>query len=178
MKQDFLIETQRLKLRELSPSDAEWFFQLNNDPEVIQYTGDLPFDDVEQAAQFLRSYDQYEKYGCGRWAVVRKADEAVLGWCGLRYLPSMDSTDLGFRFFREFWGQGYATEASIGCLDYGFRELGLQKIIGRAMKLNVASVRVLMKVGMTKVGEFDFEEHPGVLFEMTRSSWSSKQVRS
>jgi RimJ/RimL family protein N-acetyltransferase len=88
----------------------------------------------------------------------------------------MDETDIGFRFFRKFWGRGYATESAAACLDYGFGQLGLHRIIGRAMELNTASIRVLEKIGMRKVGPVEFEEHPGVLFEMKRENWQEGKV--
>ncbi|GAB4259064.1 MAG: GNAT family N-acetyltransferase [Saprospiraceae bacterium] len=176
MNRRYLFETDRLKLRQFGASDAHWFFQLNNDPEVIKYTGDPPFESIHAAEAFLRKYDQYEKYGYGRWAVVRKDGGEVIGWCGLRHVASMDETDIGFRFFRKFWGRGYATESAAACLDYGFGQLGLHRIIGRAMELNMASIRVLEKIGMRKVGPVEFEEHPGVLFEMKRENWQEGKV--
>lgn len=172
MNKHYLFETERLKLRQFDASDAQWFFQLNNDPEVIKYTGDPPFESIHAAEAFLRKYDQYEKHGYGRWAVVEKGSGEVLGWCGLRYVASMGETDLGFRFFRKHWGRGFATEAALACLKHGFEQLNLQKIIGRSMVFNSASIRVLEKIGMRKVGEVEFDEHPGLLFEMTREEWT------
>jgi len=159
-----IIETKQLKLRELTPHDATYFFQLNNDPEVIKYTGDPPFPSVEAACEFLENYDQYAKNGCGRWAVISKETDEFLGWCGLKYVPSISETDLGFRFFRHHWGKGYATEAAIACVNFGFKNLGLDLIVGRTMMANKASIRVLEKAGFHFVEEREFEEHPGGYF--------------
>lgn len=167
MKTNYILETPRLLLREFREEDAPHFFELNEDPEVIRYTGDPPFASVEAARQFLLDYDQYEKHGYGRWAVLLKPESARpewIGWCGLKYIPELDETDVGFRFFRRYWGRGYATEAARACLDYGFGALGLKRIVGRAMKENAASVRVLQKIGMEFWKEFDFMEHPGLYF--------------
>ncbi len=177
MDRNYLFETRRFKFRQLELVDAHWFFQLNNDPEVIKYTGDPPFESIQAAEAFLRNYDHYEKYGYGRWAVVNKESGEVLGWCGLRHVEELDATDLGFRFFRKFWGQGCATEAATGCLKYGFEQLGLQRIIGRAMVLNKASVRVLEKTGMRMLGKMEFAEHPGVLFELNSTEWEERNLR-
>ncbi len=169
MTNNIIIETPRLLLREFREEDASFFFELNEDPEVVRYTGDPPFGSVEEARQFLRDYGQYEKFGYGRWAVLLKGEEkdgspAWIGWCGLKYTPELDETDIGFRFFRRYWGQGYATEAARACLDYGFGALGLKQVVGRVMKGNKASIRVLEKIGMEFWKEFDFAEHPGLYY--------------
>ncbi|MDI9310679.1 MAG: GNAT family N-acetyltransferase [Limnohabitans sp.] len=163
-----ILETPRLYLRELNISDAEDFFHLNDDPEVIKYTGDTSFSHISEALSFLQNYNPYELYGYGRWAVIRKEDEVFLGWCGLKYSPDLDEVDLGFRFFKKYWNQGFATESALACLKYGFEELGLEKIVGRAMGANIASIKVLEKIGMLYVGKFDFMKHQGVLYEITK----------
>jgi RimJ/RimL family protein N-acetyltransferase len=142
-----LITTPRLYLRETTPQDAEVMFALNSDPEVLRFTGDEPFDSIEEVAAFLANYSDFKKNGMGRWAVIRISDEAVLGWCGLKLHPD-GMVDLGFRLFKKYWNQGFATEASLGCLTYGFETLNLTEIVGRVMPLNAASVRVLQNVGM------------------------------
>lgn len=144
---DTIIETNRLFLREFIDSDAHDLFALNNDPLVMQYTGDLPFLDVASALKFVQEYDAYEKTGMGRWAVIRKQDQAFLGWCGLKEHTSY--VDIGYRFLRTYWGQGYATEAALACKYYAFDYLHLPKLVGRVAEGNVASVRVLEKLGMT-----------------------------
>jgi len=142
-----IFETDRLIIRELSTSDAENFYKLNSDPEVIQFTGDAPFSSVDEAKGFLENYNEYAEYGYGRWAVLSKADNEFLGWCGLKYNEEQ-MVDLGFRFFKKYWGNGFATEAAKACLDYGFSKLLLETIIGRALIENKASIKVLEKIGM------------------------------
>ena len=165
-----LIETPRLLLREFSLSDAPGFHAMNADAEVLRYTGDEPFADLAAAEAFIRSYDHYRRYGYGRWTVLRKADQAYLGFCGFKYDPDLDETDLGFRLPREYWGQGYATEAARACLSYGFQSLGLEVIVGRARRDNLASVRVLKKTGFTYWKDFLFDgEHPGVYYRIRRN---------
>jgi len=149
--------TDRLLLRETSADDAQIIYELNSDPEVIQYTGDPPFKSVAEASVFLDNYDHYQKYGRGRWAIVDKATGEILGWCGLKYHANTGETDLGFRLFKKYWGKGYATEASHLALQYGFRRLGLDSIIARAVKENKASIKVMNKLGL--VFEQDFDDH-------------------
>jgi [ribosomal protein S5]-alanine N-acetyltransferase len=161
-----ILETERCYLRELSIDDAQSFFELNLDPEVIKYTGDQSFETIYEAKSFLENYNQYQLYGYGRWAVINKTTDEYIGWCGLKYSSDLDEVDLGFRFFRKYWNQGYATETSKACIEYGFDELKLTKIIGRAMEANIGSVKVLEKAGMTFIGKFEFDLHPGVLYQI------------
>ncbi len=164
MKQ--ILETSRCFLRELTVDDAENFYLLNLDFEVVKYTGDVSFSSIAEAKSFLENYNQYKKFGYGRWAVIEKTTNDFLGWCGLKYLPDLDETDLGYRFFKKYWNQGYATETARACIDYGFTELHLSKIIGRSMKANISSIKVLEKIGLTLVGQFEFDLHSGVLYQI------------
>ena len=142
-----ILRTERLILREFGLSDAECFYRLNADPDVIKYTGDLPFNSIDDAELFLANYNEYGKNGYGRWAVIDKESGSFIGWCGLK-LNEENLIDLGFRFFKSVWGKGYATESARACLDYGFSKLNLKTIIARTMVNNIPSVKVLEKIGM------------------------------
>ncbi|MCK0132605.1 GNAT family N-acetyltransferase [Flavobacteriaceae bacterium F08102] len=160
-----IIETGQLYLRELTTDDATYFYRLNLDTAVLKYTGDTPFVDVHSATLFLEHYDHYQKYGIGRWAVIRKSDEAFLGWCGLKYSEELNEYDIGFRFFKKYWNKGYATEAAKACVVYGLETLKLPEIVGRVMKENKASIRVLEKIGLAYDRDFDFDGSKGVLYK-------------
>ncbi|SIQ84918.1 GNAT family N-acetyltransferase [Chryseobacterium sp. RU33C] len=163
-----ILETNRLLLRELTIDDAADFYELNANPRVIHYTGDSAFVNVEEALCFLRNYNDYKVNGYGRWAVISKSDNEFLGWCGLKYTISKNETDIGFRFFEKYWNMGFATESAAACLNYGFDELNLQKIIGRAMSENKASIKVLQKLGLTFEKEFDFSGQKGVIYAIEK----------
>jgi RimJ/RimL family protein N-acetyltransferase len=158
-------------MRKLNVEDAVDFFNLNLDYEVIQYTGDLPFENIQASIDFLSRYDQYEKYGVGRLAVIDKTSLQFMGWCGLKYNQEKNEYDIGFRFFKKYWNQGFATETAIRCLEYGFDELKIDRIVGRAMKENVGSIKVLEKLGMKLKNCFDFEGQQGVVYELTNEQW-------
>jgi len=147
----FLFTSERLGYREFEPHDGEVLYRLNSDPEVIRYTGDPPFADIDEARAFILGYERYRLHGYGRWAVIHKSDQAFLGWAGLNLID--DEVDLGYRFFRSFWGQGFATEAARACIEYGFGKLNLSHIIARSLPENVASLKVLEKVGMQFKGQ-------------------------
>lgn len=153
--------TDRLYLRPFALTDAEDVYALNADPAVLRYTGDEPFASVAAARAFLETYDQYERYGYGRWAVIDHVHGRFLGWCGLKYHPAEEETDLGYRFHRRYWGRGYATEAGRACVRYGLGKLGLPTIVGRVATANAASVRVLEKCGLRYWKPFLFDGQPG-----------------
>lgn len=164
-----ILETPRLLLRELHPNDAEQFYQLNLNPNVIKYTGNSAFKNVEEALQFLENYQDYKQNGYGRWAVIDKSTDEFLGWCGLKYDKELDETDIGFRFFEHHWNKGYATESAKSCIIYGFENLQLETIIGRAMQGNIASIKVLEKIGLRYKKEFDFDtQNKGVIYKIDR----------
>lgn len=168
---NIILETERLLLRELTPEDANYFYLLNEDPEVLQYTGDLPFHDVSQAKDFLITYvEQYKKHKVGRWAMIEKENQQFIGWCGLKYSEDQDTYDIGFRLFRKYWNQGYATEAAQSCVQYGFQKLNIPKIIGRGMQANAASIRVLEKIGLQYKGNLDFDNQKGVLYSISNKN--------
>lgn len=169
-----ILETQRLLLREFSMADAEQLFLLNKDPDVLKYTGDQAFQNVAEARSFLENYNQYQKYGFGRWPVIDKVSGEFLGWCGLKYDPAIDETDIGFRFFKRYWNKGYATEAAKASIALGFDRFGLQSLVGRTMKENTASIRVLEKLGMAFEQEFDFYRgHAGLVYRMDKQNFQS-----
>lgn len=163
-----ILETERTFLREMTPDDAQNAFELNSDPLVIQYTGDEAFESVEDARIFLTKYDHYEKYGFGRWAVISKETNEYLGWCGLKYSADEDEFDIGFRFHQCFWNKGFASETARACIELGFEKFNMETIVGRAMKENLASIRVLEKCGLTFLSDYQFDDEEGVIYSIKK----------
>jgi RimJ/RimL family protein N-acetyltransferase len=162
-----VIETERLLLRDFTIEDAPLIYELNHDPEVTRYTLD-PVENIEQAKQILEQtiLPQYALYNHGRWAVHLRVDLEFLGWCGLKYRPERHEIDLGYRFKKQAWGKGFATESAYACLNYGFEKLGLKRIVGRAMPGNIASLKVLEKIGMNYLCEEIVDGHPAKTYEL------------
>jgi [ribosomal protein S5]-alanine N-acetyltransferase len=162
-----IIETDRLLLRSFTSEDAQLFYELNHEPEVTKYTYD-PVRDIDHAKQVLEQIilPQYALYNYGRWAVHTKPSLEFIGWCGLKCRPERNEIDLGYRFIKKKWGKGYATEAAYACIKYGFEKLNLQRIIGRAVPGNIASLNVLEKCGMTYIGEETVDGHPAKTYEI------------
>lgn len=168
MNKQLPFSTQRLILRELTPDDAQFAFELNNDPEVVRYTGDGAFESVEEARAFLENYSDYKRNGFGRWGVVLKSTGALIGWCGLKRDSETGEVDLGYRFFRSCWNQGFATEAGKACLEIA-PELGINEVVARANKANPASWRVMEKLGFSYVEDFEEDDAIWVLYRISFS---------
>lgn len=163
-----ILETNRLLLRELNVEDAENFHKLNLNPNVIKYTGNSAFENIEKAKEFLENYQDYKLNGYGRWAVIYKENNEFIGWCGLKFDEIDNETDIGFRFFEKVWNKGYATESAKACLNYGFEKLNLKRIVGRAMKENIGSIKVLEKIGLEYEKDTDFEGKDAVIYKIEK----------
>lgn len=168
----YILATNRCVLREFLPTDAQAMYDLNANKKVVQYTGDVPFESVEQTRTFLQNYQDYEKNGFGRWLVINKQTKEVLGWCGLKFYDN--EVDIGYRFFEHFWGLGYATETAKACIDYGFNVLNLQRIVGNCMLENTASIRVLEKLGMQVNKPKNFNDIPGIQYVITNTQFNEQ----
>jgi ribosomal-protein-alanine N-acetyltransferase len=161
-----ILETDRLYLREFTLEDAQKLIDLNSNPNVVRYTGDGRVESLEKAKEIIQTIilPQYPNK-LGRWAVHLKSSNEFIGWCGLKYLAELDEIDLGYRFFEQHWGKGYATESSKAVIKYGFNTLQLKEIVGRAAVDNANSVKVLEKAGL----KFEREgvEHGDKIFKYT-----------
>lgn len=156
-----IFETSRLILRQFTEADAPLILTLNSDPEVLKYLHEPTLKTVEQAENILLDIilPQY-KNNLGRWAIYTKNDMDFIGWCGLKYRPELDEIDLGYRLMQNAWGKGYATEAAQHTLDHGLNKLQLKLITGRAHIENLASIKVLEKIGMDFIGEGIVDDCP------------------
>ncbi|MEY2519421.1 MAG: hypothetical protein QOF24_1180 [Verrucomicrobiota bacterium] len=148
-----ILETDRLLVREYVEEDAEAFFTLNTDPEVLRFVPDKALLNVDQARQLLIDHPiaDYRKHGFGRGASILKATGEQIGFAGLKYLEELGEVDVAYRLLPAYWGQGLATETALASVRYGFADLGLKRIIGLVMSENIASVRVLEKTGLRYV---------------------------
>lgn len=154
------IETPRLILRDWKEDDISGFAQLNSDDQVMEYF--LKKLSYEETLDFYhRIQDEFKTCGFGAYAVERKEDHAFIGYVGLHNVTfHMDFTpaiEIAWRLLPEFWNQGYATEAASACLKYAGEVLKLNELISFTSLPNKRSERIMQKIGMTRVKEFD---HP------------------
>lgn len=145
-----ILETERLMVRTWSFDDAEDGYGIWSDPEVMRYVGTgKPNSSIEETRAWIgRMKAHHERYGFGFWAVVEKKNSRLIGSCGMGYqhdggLP----IEFGYTLARSSWGCGYATEAARACLRYAFEKLHLRELSASVDSRNVASQRVLEKIG-------------------------------
>lgn len=164
-----LFTSERLRFRLFTMEDVMLIHELNHDPEVLKYAHELP-STPERAQERLTNslLLQYRQHGYGRWAVHLKEDDTFIGWCGLKFRPERNETDLGYRFKKAYWGKGYATEAACACINYGFQRLLLQRITATAHVENIASQKVLQHTGMHYTHDDIIDHCPVRVFEVIR----------
>ncbi|OKS84788.1 GNAT family N-acetyltransferase [Mucilaginibacter polytrichastri] len=168
------IETERLILRELLPSDDQAMFELDSDAEVHEFLGNAPvktIEEVQEVIAFIRQ--QYIDNGIGRWAMVEKASGSFIGWTGLKLICNTVNNhtnfyDLGYRLIKKYWGKGYATEAAMACRYYGFNQLNQSTLYALTDVNNLKSRKVLEKEGFTCLETFDYEGKPHFWLENVR----------
>jgi len=157
------IKTERLLMRPLNMNDADALYKLDSDPLVMKYLGNRPVSNLDEVNVYLKSIlKQYETYGIGRWAVIEKSTGEMIGWAGLKFMNEEtngheDFYDVGYRFRPEFWGKGYATEATNAWIDYAKNHLNKHTLYASAHTENIASQNVLKKCGFLQKNEYPFE---------------------
>jgi RimJ/RimL family protein N-acetyltransferase len=144
------IETQRLILREFQRNDVEQLAPILSNVRVMEFSpaGILTtLQTQEKVDGFIASY---KVYGFGKWAVIFKETNELIGYCGIAVekVDRVYEREIGYRLNPDFWGSGLATEASSAAIQYGFEQLKLPYILGIVESANLASVRVLEKLGM------------------------------
>ena len=154
------ITTERLIMRGWREADLAPWAAMNADPEVRRYVG--PLLTFEQAAAWVMNYqDDLDRYGFGRWAVEVRTSGEFIGFTGLNTVDEgmpFTGVELGWRLARPAWGHGYATEAGLAALRYGFDAVGLPEVVAVTMARNVRSQAVMRRIGMTTDPAEDFDD--------------------
>ncbi|MEA2461144.1 MAG: hypothetical protein QOH90_1321 [Actinomycetota bacterium] len=152
------LETERLVVRETRLEDAAGHFEVLGDPEVTAFLPIDPAPSVDWVRERLQArIERAEATGFGMWTVEEKTSRSVVGSCGLVLVEGTGpEIEVAYQFGRKHWGKGYATEAAAACVKYGFDELGLARIVGLTFPDNVASQRVLEKVGLRREGAGEY----------------------
>lgn len=150
-----LLETTRLRLRQITSNDFDDLYRMNSDPDVMKFVGDGSVRTREQMVHEMEALMSHylRKPGLGVWAVELKDTSQFVGAAGLVFHDDSEEVEVGYRFMKEHWGKGYATEAASALVKYGFEKLGLKKIVSFAHVDNRGSTRVMEKIGMQYVGE-------------------------
>ena len=145
-----VLETDRLILRWLTAEDAPFIAELLNDPAWLRFIGDRHVRSIDDARAYILNgpVAMYAKLGFGLYVTERKTDGVSMGMCGLIKRDGLDDVDIGFAFLPEFYGQGYAEEATTAVMAYGKSTFGLKRIVGITIRDNASSIKLLEKVGL------------------------------
>lgn len=144
-----MLETERLFIRKFTFDDLDTLIELRSDSEVIKYLGGRCLQNPAAIEKRLRFYlDCYEKYGFGMCAMIWKQTGEMIGWSGLQPLEETGETEVGYGMARKYWSRGIGYEAARAWLEYGFETLGSERIVAVAQPENVASWRIMEKLGM------------------------------
>jgi len=149
-----ILETARLRLRELDDADAGFVLDLLNRPDFLRYIGDRGVRDEDQARTYLRDgpVASYALHGHGLYAVERREDGRPIGLCGLVAREGLPAPDIGFAFLPAFYGRGYALEAARAVLDDAGERLGLARVLAIVSPGNDRSIALLRKLGLRDAG--------------------------
>ena len=144
------IETERLVLRPFSTLDAIALHEILSVDGMLRYYPSSDPPDLDQVKRLVsRQIEHWAEHSYGWWAVEDKGTREMLGWSGLQYLPETSEIEIGYLLARPYWGRGLATEAARVGINYGFDQLHIPTIIGIVHPENIASQRVLEKIGLT-----------------------------
>lgn len=149
MKQQKVLETDRLYLRPFTVDDADRVQSIVADKRIADVTANIPYPYPEGAALswITASLDNFQQGKNIVYAVVSKDIDQIIGTMNLK-LKSDNEAELGYWFGADYWGKGYCTEAGKALVPYGFAELGLRRIMARHLTINPNSGNVLSKLGM------------------------------
>lgn len=144
-----VLQTERLRIRRMTPSDAEFMLGLLNDPAWHRFIGDRGIRTVEAARDYILTgpMAMVARLGFGFDIVERAEDGCPIGVCGLAKRDFLDHVDIGYAFLPQYGGQGYAIEAARAVLAHA-KALGLRRIVATVRPDNSASIRVLEKLGL------------------------------
>jgi ribosomal-protein-alanine N-acetyltransferase len=187
---DHVLETDRLVLRLLAMDDLDALAAIYGDPDVRRYfpEGTLTYEETKEELEwFIDVY--YGRYGFGLWATIDKGTGEFIGRCGLipwTILPSPtgelvlggtgdhpvgpegSEVEVAYMLAKGSWGRGLATEAATAIVEYGFEQLGLERLICLIDSENRASLRVAQKIGMTVEGDVDLDGERFPLYSRRR----------
>ncbi len=150
MRENMILETERLYMREMTQEDFQSLCKIMQDEETM-YAYEGAFSDVEVQEWLDRQISRYRKWGFGLWAVILKGTDEMIGQCGLTMQPWKDKEvlEVGYLFRRIYWHNGYAVEAAKACKRYAFETLDAKEVCSIIRDTNIASRNVAVRNGMT-----------------------------
>ncbi len=166
-----ILETRRLILRHLLPSDLDSLFALYRDPEIRRYfpEGTLTYEETKEELEwFLNGHPAHPELGL--WATIHKETGEFIGRCGLLpwTIEERPEVEVAYLLAKEYWGQGLGTEAAQAIVQYAFEQLKLSRLICMIYPENQASVKVARNIGMTLEKEMEDDKGPFLLYSRSK----------
>lgn len=181
---DFRCETARLILRDWREEDWARFWQGTNTPEVMRWLGGM-CDEAKRVAAQERLLSYRRDHGHTFWCVERKADGAILGFCGLKRSNQAGGPqglmEVGWRLRQDAWGQGYAREAALASLAVAFDQFGADEVVALTVLNNTPSWGLMLRLGMQRREDLDFDsiefdaDNPVIIvYSINRMQWENR----
>jgi ribosomal-protein-alanine N-acetyltransferase len=145
-----IIETNRMRLRELNMDDIDNLLQIFSDPLAMKYYPSTK--NWEETREWINwNLRNYKEYGIGLWAAQSKNSGQFIGQVGIvpQKIEEETEYEIGYLFVRKYWGKGLATEGAMACIEYGFHMLGRERLISLIAPSNEPSIRVAERIGMS-----------------------------
>jgi RimJ/RimL family protein N-acetyltransferase len=157
---NLVAETEHLRLRRFVDADAAFYREMLTDPDFINNIANRGIETVEQALANMRErvYASYEAHGFGMYLAERRSDGLAVGMAGLVKRDFLEDVDIGYAFLPAGRGQGLATEAAAAILDHARRDFSLHRVAAITAQDNIASIRVLEKLGFYRAGLVQFPD--------------------
>lgn len=177
------LETRRLLLRQATKEDVKAVFAVFSDPKVTQFHNLDTFTHLDEASKVVERRIKGFKSGRGiRWAITRKEDNYLIGSCGFTWLKEINAAEVSYELKNQFWRQGIMSEALSIILQYGFDSREIQFVIAEVMLENLASRKLLEKLGfqslgiLEKRGYWKGEHHDLEQFKLTKTKFMAAQT--
>lgn len=157
-----IIETERLRLRPVTESDAREIFETFSDRDALQYYGMEPLRTEEEALELIAAFEKGFTTGSAiRWGIVRKEEDKLIGTCGFHNWSKSDRrTELGYELGRKYWHNGFMNEALMAIIHYGFNGMEFNRIAAVIRPENTSSRTLVKKLGFNE--EALLKEHQRV----------------
>jgi ribosomal-protein-alanine N-acetyltransferase len=169
------LQTPRLILRSFREEDVDAMAQLFANPDFMRFSLGV-FTERKQTVAFIEKVMGWDRAGIpSQFAVVPKAEDAVIGYCGFYHHPELPGeVEIGYRLHPDYWNRGLITEAARAVRDHAFADLKLPRVISLIHAENIPSRRVAEKNGMKVEREIMFRGFPTLVYAISREEWLAK----
>ncbi|MGE0153897.1 MAG: GNAT family N-acetyltransferase [Reyranellaceae bacterium] len=172
------LHTARLALRPFAADDADAYADIRLHEKVVGWLPPPPAGEsrAETADRTIRHFqDCWARHGVGPWAVCERESGRLVGQCGLRHLDDFQGVEVLWTIAPACWNRGYASEAAAEALRFGFEQVGLAEIFAITLPTNIASRKVMEKIGLGYRRETAWKGFDIVYYDIDRATWQSRR---